>query len=731
LKHRDVVGLAVAVLAITLSARAAIVAGPERQVAKPSPGLPYGTHVVEAVASDGTNFLVAWTNANAGVNTLYLSVVGPDGTPLADLSAGVHIDGGRNASIVWTGDVYLVAYIDDRNLPNVARVGRNGQLDGAPVVVRHEATELRGEALAWYGHRALLTYRDARSQQQSFAILDDYARIVTAYAFGISGASSIVVSATADHFLVVWSEYSSVYAATVFDDGYSYAPAVVATGLPSISSVTAAPDGDRIAVGFMTANSTFHRAFVTPQNASVERLAPVAVTGSTVRLIRSGSEVLAYWPLYRDGALLFQTMSFTQGALRETRIGSSVASDVRAASNGQSLLAVWSDRRVAVNVNDTSQLLNAALLDARGTALRAADVRVAASPVSQGMPSIASAGAVSLVAWIDQKETVRGDLMARRVDSRGVAIDAVPILVEKDVPANHVPVAGFTGQVWIVAYASGDGSQVSYRRLSANGALIDDAAKILGIVTPTFAANAKTSVFAGSIPSGIGIVRFTPAGEKVDPIPLLLTARSGFPLSIAAADDQFLAVWSEGSNWWQLPSPNLRDVYAARLDGSGAPIDAAPIAIAGTTSDEGNAVAASNGHDFVVAYVSYGGTFAPAGDLRVKRVLHEGVVGADKLLASEADDVHLTASNERYFIAYKARFVDAVDGVAVRVATIDDDGAFLDPPSLLDRSDFVTTIAPVETGVLLGYRRTFEAGSTRAILRPVTTANGRNRGVRH
>jgi len=375
--------------------------------------------------------------------------------------------------------------------------------------------------------------------------------------------------------------------------------------------------------------------------------------------------------------------------------------------------------------------VNAALLDASGSTVKASDTQVALSPSSQGAPVIASAGAVSLVAWMDEKATVRGDLLVRRVDSRGVAIDAAPAVIDTNVPAGYSPVVGFTGQVWIVAYTTGEGSRMSYRRVSTNGVVLDATPKDLGVVYALFAANAKTSVFAGQTSNGIAAVRFTPAGEKIDADPLLITARSGFLYSIAAADDEFLAVWGEGSNWWQFPSPNYRDIYGARLDGSGAPIDAAPIAIATTKSDEGNAVVASTGRDFLVAYIDFDTQLFSPGVLKAKRVLHEGVAGAEKVIAESAETVSMAASSGRYFVVWDKVTLANTRDAEMRAVTIDDDGNLLETPSILDRTELQPRLAPVPGGVLLGYTKVFEAGATRAILRPLTVVMTRNRGTRH
>lgn len=735
---RRIIGVAVAVLAVTLSARAAIVAGPEREVAKPSLGLAYGTQTVEAVASDGTNFLVAWSNANGFGSTLYLSVVGPDGTPLTSPNDAVHINAGRTVSMVWIGDAYLVVWADDHGAINVARVTREGQFDGAAVKIADQFSRVDPDALAWDGHRALLTYV-SQTQQQKFVLLDDHARVVRDdLPTPVGRPSSVVVSAVPGRFLAVWSTTglfagnpnSSAFAISIDDDGNAApSPAVVAGNVQTyVSGLDVAPAGDRVAVTFTTTKGTAMRAYVTPSTLAVETLPQIAVsTEFHANLVRSGSEVLLYWPLYRDGTLFLEAVDFATGASRESRIGPSIAYDVRIASNGDSLLAVWSDRRVSININDYANLLNAALLDASGATVKASDTKVAVSFVSQGVPSIASAGNVSLVAWIEQKETVRGDLMVRRVDSRGVAIDAAPLLIEKDVPANVVPVAGFTGQVWIVAYAAGDGSHVSYRRIATSGALIDATPNELGIVGPLFATNAKTSVFAGRTADGLAAVRFTPAGEKIDATPLLITARAGYAASIAAAEDEFLVVWSEGSSWWQFPSPNLVDVYGARLDGSGAPIDSTPIAIAATKHNEGAATAASNGREFLVAYIDQGTLSTGSEDLHVVRVLHEGVVSEDKTLGSSIVAATIAASAGRYFLVYANVASGAAEGWA---ATVDEAGNFVDAAVRVDQVVVGMNLAPIPGGVLLGYVKIVEGGM-RDFLRPLTVAASRNRGVRH
>jgi hypothetical protein len=471
---------------------------------------------------------------------------------------------------------------------------------------------------------------------------------------------------------------------------------------------------------------------------SVQSLAPIATSATTVRLA-SGNEIVAYWPLFRDGQLLLESIPFNGGTLRETPIGSFPTVDLLLASNGASALAVWTDLHDSPNTG-SYQLAQGALLSADRSA-KEKDVSVAVSTVGQGHATIASAGNVALVAWLDLTDTYTGNVVAERVDAQGTPLDA-PFVLATNVPAYAPPVVGFTGHTWMVTFAAPDSTlQYLYRRVSTSGVILDDTAQDLGFGAPVFASNGKVVVIAGAALGSIVARRFTVDGIAIDSEPVVVAQRPGYSVAIGASNDEFLVAWNEGSNWWQFPTPGYRSVYGARLDANGSPIDAAPIAIANGPFDEANARIASDGRDFMVALLTFDnntfGAESSGANVRVKKVLHEGTLsdttsGAlGKLAGVNAMVADITYTSGRYTLAFLETTYAGAQFVGV--SSIDADGELIDSPGMLANS---STDAPVIAGVsgtpLVAYTRyDIGDGIPRVFIRALANGTARGRGARH
>lgn len=120
-----------------------------------------------AVAWDGTNYLVAWTDNRSGAD-VYASRVTPDGTSLD--GTGIPVSTAHrsqsDAQVAWNGSTYLVVWIDYRS-PDTglygARVTREGQVldpegirlsppGSSPTFDLSIASDGSGFVVAWTGH---------------------------------------------------------------------------------------------------------------------------------------------------------------------------------------------------------------------------------------------------------------------------------------------------------------------------------------------------------------------------------------------------------------------------------------------------------------------------------------------------------------------------------------------------------------------------------------------------
>jgi len=304
-------------------------------------------------------------------------------------------------------------------------------------------------------------------------------------------------------------------------------------------------------------------------------------------------------------------------------------------------------------------------------------------------------------------------------------MDAQPFVIDTGVPYWSPISAGYTGQVWVVAHARDENARRHdvLQRVGRDGAVIDDVPREVGFDINSFASNGTVSLFAGSSPTGVRAVRLNGAGDVIDEI--AVSSHIGYSVGVAAAADEFLVAWSEGSDFSLFPGANLRDVLGTRLDANGSPIDVAPIAIANMQNDEADPHVASDGRDFVVLYVDHQGSLVE-GTLRARRVLHEGVAAELSAIASNVITSSIGRVDGRYVVAYRA-------GNSVLAVTLGDQGSVLDLPIVVDNApiNFRDPVAASPTSALFGYSRNTDV--MRAFVRPLTLAPvpPRGRGVRH
>jgi hypothetical protein len=101
--------------------------------------------------------------------------------------------------------------------------------------------------------------------------------------------------------------------------------------------------------------------------------------------------------------------------------------------------------------------------------------------------------------------------------------------------------------------------------------------------------------------NGVWAARLTPDGEPFDTKAFSLTGHEVAQDLVAASNgSDFLFVWPEGNDG-HFRLPDLLDLHAARVDAAGTSSGA--IAIATGSADQRSPAVASDGRDFLIAYV--------------------------------------------------------------------------------------------------------------------------------
>jgi hypothetical protein len=732
--------LAAVILLLSSHLQAAISAGPERPVAPPVFGPGYGTHYPQDLASDGEDFLALWLEQTPGRGGLYAVIVDERGDvkpmPATRIASG---DQAGAANAVWTGDSYLVTYVDHARDGVVAiRVSRDGQVVGAPVAIAGRNRMPR--ALAWNGRRVLLLLHDVDSSSLLATTLTPDGVVDRTVSLPVAtGSFQPAVAAAGETFVVAWSETrhattasglvtsaSAVKAVRLDGTGASIdaAPVTLLAELPGHTGpLSAASDGERVGVAVVVEASV--RMFTVDAETMqiTAHAARPAGNGTDVDVVHTSRGFVA--GMLTRGNRALDMIPFDGSGRSEIIVSERGTYDLELSASGTAVMAVWSDYKLSTSVYTQYRHLFGVALD------RAADepvseiVPLAITATAQANPAIAPAGERSLVVWADLTGTDNGEVVAVRVDRSGNVLDAAPFVIGVTSSQYARPAAVFTGEVWLVVWTQQmEPARMNVARVATDGRVLSTV--VLDGWSTALASNGKTTVLA----IGTSIARFTRGGELIEIAPA--TTRNGYSPALATNGSEFLLVWTEGSDWWQFPSPKWRDLWAIRLDEHGVPFGG-PFEVASGNRDEGDPLAASDGRDFLVAYSH------DKEEVRAKRVLREGVL-ADTTAAADG----MFAASEPWLAALsrsETGYVVAVSGLErwadVSVVPLDRSGAASGPPLLLARSDFEHTAAALEYAngsVLAAYTRTVAeapfAGIARVFVRTLGESVMRRRAVR-
>lgn len=189
-------------LAFAAHIASAAVLTPEMPLAQPAVRRAPGGQSKPAIATNGRDFFVAWTDHRFGGADVFGSRIDADGRVLD--SAGIpllptgyddHI-----ADVVWNGSSYIVAYASSYVGINVADIMSDGKiLGGLPIVVPRWINDVR---IAWSGSAYLVTWSEPEGVRAQ--VFDsDMHKVGEEIAFGAGHRPA--VASNGSGFLVAWS----------------------------------------------------------------------------------------------------------------------------------------------------------------------------------------------------------------------------------------------------------------------------------------------------------------------------------------------------------------------------------------------------------------------------------------------------------------------------------------------------------------------------------------------
>jgi hypothetical protein len=661
------------------------------------------SNATPAVAFDGTNFLAVWD----GAGVIQGRRVSPGGVVLDAAPIELSPAGGARPEVSFGGDSYLVVWVaswDSTGPTDVfaTRLRPDGAiLQPANVPIVAPDGVQRNVDIAFDGtHHLLVWDRSLPDPQDS----DIGGTLVTTdgVAFGpgqaISTAGMVqwrpVVTATGSGFFVAWQDYrelsDTIYGARVGADGSVIDDAGIRIGTTTnissfIPTHDVASDGVDALVTWGTGESGGD-----PQirGARIDPSGAVLDPGGVV-LAASGQ-----WPASAfDGTNYLVTSSdHPQYRLTGTRVTPGVAPldpegfvislgangqlDIELASDGVNQFVVWTDSRngqVAVygaRVGPDGQNLD-------GTGF---PISLPGAPASS--PSVAFDGTDFLVVWIGS------GVQAARVSPAGQVLDRFEVTDSAD----DAPTVAFGNGMFLVGWVRLEDVMVA--RVAIDGTVLDPEGIQLWSNLSTLA---EIDIAAGAsnflVVWNDGRSYDPPSHNDVHGAVVTLdgtTVGTSFPIAQepfpvhendpAAAwhDGSYLVVWSrvvdnDDGSW----PPEVADIYGARVDPTGTPLDPSPLPISSGPGYQLRPEIAMNGR-FLVTWLdrrrstspvdptadAYGSMVEPAGNVGPEFLISAADTAAGSFYATAGPVAAAVPGTDDFAVAYTRYLPDEPYGAS-------------------------------------------------------------------
>jgi hypothetical protein len=688
--------LSLAILTFTTLNGAAATIGPQHLLSPASIGPAIGNQARPALATDGENSLIAWQDDHPGRPGVYVALLDSNGVLITGSQRCLREAGVQSVSLAWTGNEYLAVWSNRSNMKVEAIVlDRSGAPQSPVRVVADDAIIDRG-ALAVMGDRALVVVssiadgckallldRDQRPLRE--LVLPQWAstKVVAAagefYVFGFDfDARPASASSPLGRESVI--AYRRV---SVDGDFLDSAPMVVnATGSVADGYAVAAR-GEEVAVAAVGVNGTADLALRTfvmnTVTGQTKELPSQKVVAYDLALAALPDAFVVSWSSYESAASYeLLTKRFTATTAGQSVLASGdrgAATDVSSIWNGTRLIVAFTDRSES-RINGAGSDVFATTLDDNGSTLLAPHA-VALSPRWQSQPVIAANGVQRYAAWLEQTN----DGTLARLVGVSLAPDDEPsseprLLSEGFTPSYGKIDIAAVGDGFIIVWEEFDGGEPNgvrlVHRFIARDGTPEPALHVIGYGNgPAIAANAAGALIVYGTAAGIVALPLDIRGEPLRADGLLIAA-GGRRADVATNGSTFLAVWEEGSDYWQFPSPNMIDVRGVRLTNSATALDAAPIDIAATAQNENEAAVASNGTDYLVALTTGGRYSTPA--IATKCVRAAGTVEPSTRFVDQGNSYAIARSGDGYIIGWIVTSSVPFSTASIRILSLEADG---------------------------------------------------------
>lgn len=375
----------------------------------------------------------------------------------------------------------------------------------------------------------------------------------------------------------------------------------------------------------------------------------------------NGSEYMVVWTHYPDaaqktpnidGARLDSSGTILSGNTPlKIAPRSQYAVEPAIASNGSGYLVAWTDDHVGYDSDD----LHGTRLDASGSRLDPSSITISAADEIQEDAAIASDGTDYLVAWRDGRDDSDDEdvYVAEVASSDGsVTPSSGPVASDAD---EFSPAVAHNGSRYTVVWSEQPKFQDSSSSTDIVGSMIS---------------------FSGSTPE----------------------AGSEYTVTDGPADESSPAVVSDGANflvtWDDERNGDPNDIYGARFDDTGSPLDANDFPICAAAGSQWNPRVVFNGTDYFAIWEDTRDTdptTAPADDIYGARITSSGTVrDPDGFIVSRranAQNAPAIASNGTNYLAV---WQDRRESYDIYGTRLDGAGNILEPSGIAisTRDDF-------------------------------------------
>lgn len=426
------------------------------------------------IASDGTSFLTVWSESRYGANYDILGArLAPNGAvvDLVPLVLAATPSREQEPDVAWGRDRYFAIWNEDDRIRGRFIKTDGSMSDAIDIGTRSGTGFLSTPRLAFNGRVFLVAWFDSSSTAATWrgAVIDPDGRVLVTREIGQHANDAFNLVAMGGTFYFIHVDVRRVFA-TPLDDALNAGETILIDDSPHpVSEVRTASRGDEMLIAWTGLSpATYIEGVRLTRNGDRERAA-FDTDGYSLQ------EIVA-----RDDGYLLLYNHPVRG-LRMRRFGEEADMPVAGQSNGSVFVT-----SAATNGVRTIALIRSyrgwfdVFAPKLSTVVIGEDsaTPLVLAPRHQTVPDLATAGDLTLVAWIEYRWSENRAIIAGvRVDANGSPLELDPIEISGPVFGGRPRIAT-NGSDWLVIWE--EGNIVAGRRIRHDGTFIDATPLVVG-----------------------------------------------------------------------------------------------------------------------------------------------------------------------------------------------------------------------------------------------------------